>query len=493
MNMSLRIPLAKAATTTTLALVVLTGTIGLTGCAADKHIREVKALAFGYPDENTPDPNLTVDQALDYRKVCDSTEWKVDMTEQHQTFVEYRCNYKDVGDSMFVARDKSDVASAGDVYQWTYGPDGQPQLSFVGFTIHFKNGTSKDFTTLPAVRVMELASENRATSFDEAFSYLTNARIPVKPSSPFKDTTYGNTLVDYYPGHSPGEAISLAYQWKNFPIGSAPLRVDALGYADSGFEGVKLYQIFPVNPADVQFAKRIADTGNDYVQDLSSANPFVLVKVLPLSPKKLFCLSERCYDENAWFVGRAPESVLSQEKELGKWVTISMANGSKVTATPNRPGNMTDSVAAALAGTPAEDVIESGRGDNALATANSAPTTVTSNSPTGTTYGNVARAFFPREEPQLAAQNALDRAIPGSNLKVIDINQQGYPVYGIECEADDRCVNDGGLSLGRTADAAMQMFPVNPADVGKSGIVCGPYVCRDSRGNVIGRSPSFHN
>lgn len=485
MKTSLRLGLAKPARSTAFAIAVITGIIGLAGCGEDKHVNEVKKLAFIYPDESIPDPNLTVDQALDYRKICDSTKWRVDMTDQHQTFVEYRCDYKGVGESMYVARDKSNAASAGDVYQWTYGTNGKPELSFVGFSIHFKNGTSKDFNALPATRVMELASENKATIFDEAFSFLTNTRIPVKPSSPFTDTTYGNTLATYYPGHSEAEAISLAYQWKNFPIGPEPLRVDSLGYSDNAFDGVKLSEIFPVNPADVQFAKKIEDTGNDYKQDLSSNNPFELVKVLQLSPTKLFCLSDRCYDNNAWFVGRAPEPVLTQERGLGEWVTISVPTASKADVAIAHPKDMGDSVVAALAGAPAKDPHESANDNNMSGTG--AP----SSDPTASTYGNAVRSFFPNEAAQLAAQEALDKAIPDSNLKVIDINQQGYPVYGMECEANDQCINDGGMSLGTSADAALQMFPVNPADVGKYGIVCGPHFCRDSRGSVIGRSPDF--
>lgn len=484
--MSPRITLAKSAGTTVLALAAITGIISLAGCAQDKHLNEVKELAFIYPDPSIPDPKLTVDQALDYRKVCGSTKWKVDMTDQHQTFVEYRCDYKGVGDSMFVARDKSDVASAGDVYQWTYGTNGQPELSYIGFIINFKNGTSKDLTTLPAIRVMELASENKATNFDEAFSYLTNTRIPVKPTSPLKDTTYGNTLAANYPGHTEAEAISLAYQWKNFPIGPGPLRLDSLGYPDSTFDGVKLSEIFPVNPTDVQFAKKIEDTGNDYKQDLSSNNPFALVKVLQLPPDKLFCLSDRCYDNNAWFVGRAPEAVLIQERGIGEWVTISLPTESEANAATMQPKDVGDSVVAALEGAPTKDPHESAHGNNMPAT--DAPFT----DPTVSTYGNAVRSLFPNEEPQLAAQDALNKAIPDSNLKVIDVNQQGYPVYGMECEANDQCINDGGLSLGSPAEAALQMFAVSPADVGKYGIVCGPYFCRDSRGNVIGRSPNFH-
>ncbi|MFC5583062.1 hypothetical protein [Rhodanobacter terrae] len=72
MKKSLRFPLAMPGATALCALVVLAAVVGLTGCTTDKHITEVKALAFSYPDNNTPDPNLTVDQALDYRKVCDS-------------------------------------------------------------------------------------------------------------------------------------------------------------------------------------------------------------------------------------------------------------------------------------------------------------------------------------------------------------------------------------------------------------------------------------
>jgi len=113
---------------------------------------------------------------------------------------------------------------------------------------------------------------------------------------------------------------------------------------------------------------------------------------------------------------------------------------------------------------------------------------------TANTYGNEVSQFIPKDkgEPQFAVQDALGKAIPNSNLNVIGVNQKGYPVYGMECEADGHCVNDGGLNLGSEANAAAEMFPVNPADVGQFGIMCDQYLCRDSQGNAIGRNPNFH-
>jgi len=387
MKKSLRVSLAMPGATALCALAGFAAIVGLSGCTTDKHITEVKALAFSYPDNNTPDPNLTVDQALDYRKVCDSVKWKVDMTEQHQTFVEYHCDYKGVDDSVFGERDKSNLASAEDVYQWTYNVNGQPELSYAGFTIHFKNGTSKDFK-LNTTYVMELASKNKATNFDEAFSYLTNESIPVKPAMPFTDTTYGNTLATYYPGRSAVDAANLAYQWRRVPLElNGAVSVDELGYPGVSMRDES--QLFPVNPADVQFAKKVDTRYLDYNADLSSNNPHEIIRVLQLAPKKLFCLNNICYDRNAWGVGRAPESVLAQEVELNKWVQISA-----ITPAP-KPGKEAADAPDALAAAMASTAMTPPTPVPADAPATPIPTTVA----TDTSSGDVAEGDWPKDTP----------------------------------------------------------------------------------------------
>lgn len=330
----------------------LLGLLALTGCASDKHVTEVKALPFSYPRDNVQDPNLTVDQALDYRHVCDSVKWKVDQTEQHQAFVEYHCTYKGVSGSIFGERDNSHLASAEDVYQWTYNVNGQPELSYVGFIIHYTNGTSKDFKLDPT-RVMVLASLNKATNFDEAFSYLINTRIPVKPASPFTDTTYGNTLATLYPGHTPLDAAKLAFNWKHIPVGVVDL--DELGYPvtfSSPADGLAPTILFPVNPADVAFARKINER---LIYDGSTDNPNtttnekVLVNLLHLPPNKLFCLSYICFDSHGNAVGGTPASVLAQEVELGKWVQISAA--APAPTSEKKAADAPDALAAAMAST----------------------------------------------------------------------------------------------------------------------------------------------
>lgn len=306
---------------TLLSIVAIAAVLTLSGCAPDKHITEVKALPFSYPNENVRDPNLTVDQALDYRKVCDSAKWKVDMTEQHQTFVEYHCTYKGVSDSTFGERDNSHLDSAEDVYQWTYNVNGQPKLSYVGFNIHYKNGTSKDFK-LDATHVMELASNNKATNFDEAFSYLIGAPIPVKPASPITDTTYGNTLTSLYPGHSAMDAAVLTYRWIKSPL--TIYDIDGLEYPM--MDGACIFQgemkcaaltgpnsdrreftmtdlashLFPVNPKDVEYAVKP-----------SHSSDWEIVK--PHSPNKLACVGLTCFDIQGRLVGSAPASIVAKE------------------------------------------------------------------------------------------------------------------------------------------------------------------------------------
>lgn len=202
MKKSLRIPLAMPGATALCALVGLAAVIGLTGCTSDKHITEVQALPFSYPSESVQDPNLTVDQALDYRKVCDSVKWKVDKTEQHQMFVEYQCDYKNVEHSAFVANDVlkakvergdradgKDIAHlvhAGDVYQWTYGPNGSPVLSYVSMHLQYSNGASKDIPThgpSDVTRLMRAAAENNADDFDHIYAAATYTQIPPMPTA----------------------------------------------------------------------------------------------------------------------------------------------------------------------------------------------------------------------------------------------------------------------------------------------------------------------
>lgn len=191
----------KALRTAIFASLML-GFLLIAGCGDNKQIAEVKGLPFSYPSDNVQDPNMTVDQALDYRKICDSVKWKVDQTEQHQTFVQYTCTYKGIQDSAFIANAKAQhptnslIDSAGDVYQWTYGADGKPQLSYVALHYHFTNGNEEDLTRSDSINgtyvdgalwmtvLMEMAVSNKAEDFDQFLSELYGVPIPPKPEAP---------------------------------------------------------------------------------------------------------------------------------------------------------------------------------------------------------------------------------------------------------------------------------------------------------------------
>jgi hypothetical protein len=302
------------------ALITFVATLALAGCGDGKQVTEVKALAFSYPNRFAQDPNLTVDQALDTRNLCESVKWSVDQTDRNQTFVEYRCDYKGVSDSGFIERDKSDVTSAGDVYQWTYGTDGQPELSYVGLVLRYKNGSSKDFK-LDATSIMRVAADNKATNFDQAWSVLRNLPIPVKPASSFTDTTYGNALAALYPGHSALDAAKLAYLWKGVPV--TVYGIDKQGYPIVAAYSSQFKQLFPVNPADVQVAKSLDD---------SAPSPKQIIEQWRLPPNKLLCLNTQCFNSDAQTVGSAPASVLAQETALNGSMQAPVATAADPTA-----------------------------------------------------------------------------------------------------------------------------------------------------------------
>lgn len=290
-----------------LACLTCAAMLALAGCGESKQVAEVKALAFSYPDSGADDPNLTVDQALDTRKLCDSVKWSTKTTDRNQVFVEYDCNYKGIADSGFIQRDKSDVASAGDIYQWTYGPDGQPALSAVAFVIRYTNGTSKNFKLDPT-SIMRVAADNKATNFDQAFSVLMDLPVPIKPASPFTDSTYGNTLTALYPGQSAMKAAALAFLWRGASKSFYIYGIDSLGYPAVEDTAEAKRVVFPVNPADVQYATKV---------DPASIPGFGANPPPQLMPNKLFCLNAFCYDNAGKLVGRAPASVLAKETAQG--------------------------------------------------------------------------------------------------------------------------------------------------------------------------------
>jgi hypothetical protein len=303
--------------------------VALTGCGDSKQVTEVKALPFG-------DANMTVDQTLDTRKICDSVGWEVKQDDRNQTYVEYTCKYKDLSDSAFLARDKTTNAkSAGDVYQWTYGPNGEPTLTAAGFVTRYTNGSVRDFKVNPTA-VMQLAVNNKVSSFDEAWATFFNVTIPKKPAKDITDTTYGNKLSELYPDEPPVKAAADAIYWKGAPnvqVGN----LDKLGYplvtnTDSRF-------LFPVDPGDVQVAVKVdpADVDSTAVS-------------MPQTPDKLFCVNQACYDSFNnlhFYVGSAPASVVARETApTPKSTAVAAAPASASTADSLPTGSSDEAVPA---------------------------------------------------------------------------------------------------------------------------------------------------
>lgn len=106
---------------------------------------------------------------------------------------------------------------------------------------------------------------------------------------------------------------------------------------------------------------------------------------------------------------------------------------------------------------------------------------------TSDTYGNVVASYFPGESSLDAVMDGLVKI--NSSLSVDGIDILGYPTYSLECEKNGQCVNGTGTPFGSLADNAMQMFPVNPADIQQYGLKCD-VICYDSQGQIIGRAPS---
>jgi len=334
----------------------------LTGCGDSKQVVEVKALPFG-------DANVTVDQALDTRKICDSVDWEVKQDDRNQTYVEYTCKYKGLSDSAFLARDKTTNAeSAGDVYQWTYGPNGEPALTAAGFVIRYTNGSVKDFKVNPAA-VMQLAVNNKVSSFDEAWSTFFNVPIPRKPAKDITDTTYGNKLTELYPGQDPLHAAAYAYLWKGASSSFNVIGIDSAGYATVEDSPEAKSLVFPVDPADVQIAWKV---------DPSTIPGAGANAPAGLQANKLFCLNDYCYDSIDKLVGKASPDVLAKE-------------------------------------TPAPAYYGKGVGSQ-----------LTTNTP-----GNAIGLFMPGKAPLQAIQDAL--AMLHSTLTVTNIDSRGYPIYQVKC------------------------------------------------------------
>lgn len=326
--------------------------VALTGCGGSKQVTEVKALPFG-------DANMTVDQALDNRKVCDP-KWTTSQDDHNRAVVEYDCSYKGINDSMFV-KNGMDAVSGGDVWQWTYGPDGTPSLTGVGLVIHHKDGTATttNFGVLMVEGLSKLIVDNKVTNFDQAYSWLTDTRIPVlrpkestKSTSAIPDTTYGNKLAPFFPDQPPQDAAIHAYLQKGMPESVGSYGIDSLGYLTLKDTPEARAALYPVDPADVQIALK----SNPYTAHESGIG----TAALQLQDNKVVCLNELCYDASGHLVGKASSEVVAKETgsatigQFGEVTAVTLnAQTQQATQPPSQQVVQQGTTAPAMASAPA--------------------------------------------------------------------------------------------------------------------------------------------
>ena len=147
-------------------------------------------------------------------------------------------------------------------------------------------------------------------------------------------------------------------------------------------------------------------------------------------------------------------------------------------------GTGSSAISAPAAQAPSQQAMQQALQQDAAAQTRSVDSKVTAN-----TYGNVVASFYPGKSPLDAIDDALVSI--HSELTVLDMAPSGYPEYQVECESSGQCVGGTGTTMGAVADVAKEMFPVNPADIGQDGIICGQHICNDGKGNVIGRAPAI--
>ena len=294
-----------------LAFVTFAAMLALSGCSDSKQISEVKALPFELINSIDLPQDLTVDQALDNRKVCDDIKWTTDKDNQGETIVTYRCDYKGVDDSLFVKNGGLDVKSAGDVYQWTYGRDDKPALTGVAAIINQKDGKSVDIAPGQSANyTIWLAFHNTAKNFDEAYSQLSGKAVPQPPeatksASLIPDTTYGNKMAQFFPGQPAKDAVIHAYLQKGLPESlMSPYGIDSLGYLQLVDTPEARAAAYPVDPSDVQFALTMKPP---------TATGVGIGAPHGLLDNKLICLSSVCYNLSGRLVGKAPPEVVAKE------------------------------------------------------------------------------------------------------------------------------------------------------------------------------------
>jgi hypothetical protein len=278
--------------------------LALSACGDNKQVSEVKAMPFA-------NSNMTVENALDTRKICDAVKWSVAQDDRNQTVVQYDCEWKGVEDSAFLDGESPKATSAADVWQWTFGADSQPTLTGMSIVVRHEDGSVHEIMSGGlAGRVMAgLITANQVEDYDHAFSIIAGRRIPLKyqePSSPIPDSTYGNKLAQFYHGLSSGDAAAFAYRRKKVNVGS--VGTDSLGYLQLGGEVANPMDLYPVDPGDVQLEFPLF-SGN-------AQHPSAPLNYQPrdLDKNKLYCMGDYCFDSNNSLVGRTPPEVLAQEK-----------------------------------------------------------------------------------------------------------------------------------------------------------------------------------
>lgn len=286
------------------AFVTCAATFALAGCGDGKQVSEVKALPFA-------DTNMTVENAMDTRKLCDSVKWSAAQDDRNQAVVQYDCEWKGVKDSAFLDGESPKATSAADIWQWTFGADSQPTLTGISVVVRHEDGSVHEITSGEfAGRVMaHLITTNQVEDYDHAFSIIANRRIPLKyqqPSSPIPDSTHGNKLAQFYHGLSSGDAAAFAYRLKKVNVGS--IGTDSLGYLQLSGEVAGPLDLYPVDPADVQFEFPLFNGNAQHPSAPLNNQPKGLDK------NKLYCMGDYCFDANNSLVGRTPPEVLAEEK-----------------------------------------------------------------------------------------------------------------------------------------------------------------------------------
>lgn len=347
------------------AFVTCAAMVALAGCGESKQISEVKAMPFA-------DTNMTVDSALDTRKICDSVKWTSAQDERNQTVVQYDCEYKGVKDSAFLQGGNPKATSAAEIWQWTYGADGSPSLTGVSLVVRHEDGSTHEVMGGGlAGQVLEgLIAKNTVENYDQAFSIIAGRRIPLKyrePSSPIPDSTYGNKLAPFYQGLSSGDAAAFAYRQKNVHL--TPIGTDSLGYLQLDGEAAKPSDLYPVDPADVQIQFPLFHGNAEHPSEHLNYQPRDLVR------NKLYCMGDYCFNYDDNLVGRAPPEVLAKESGYvtdGYGKVMPVAQPQQATQAPSQEAmqqaTQQDTTAPATASAPAVAPASASTADSDLPT-----------------------------------------------------------------------------------------------------------------------------